>query len=75
MKKEWIKKLPRILALVVINEILVSIAMSLDALSFLKGFNIFYDFILTFVTFSLGVWIAEGLFKNRIYSGETRNLI
>ena len=70
MQQEWHKKLPIIALFAIISVLHGYIASTIGNLSYLNGFNVLYDLGLTFLVFSFGVWIAEGMFKERIYSKE-----
>lgn len=70
MRREWVKKLPVILGFALINLLLTYIIHQQGVVVFDGRYNFFIDLIITFATFCLGVWIAEGLWKDRIYEEE-----
>lgn len=68
IEEDWLKKVPVIVAFSVYSIILAFIADTFQDIHYLNGFNLFYDLGLTLTVFSFGVWLSEGLFKERIHS-------
>lgn len=71
MKKEWVRKIPVLIIFTLINEVITFILNIAGILEFLNRYNFWVDTVLTFAAFSIGVWMAEGLWKDRIYQDES----
>lgn len=70
MKQDFSKKIPMLLFFSIISEAAAYIAVRVGNLSFLGNFNVFYDFILAFVSLLVLTQISEGLYKERIYKTD-----